>query len=190
MQRSVSSTVVALVGDPGAVIDRLAAPNVRALRVGRDAPLDRAVAAWGEVTRTHRPYVVHDADPLAAVADAWVALYDGSGARGDLEVAVAAVRAASRSREVDLPDYYLVAGADGLPATRRHWYLGVLVEAAPHRVVPVAATAPAVLAALGRLPAGRWWPDLETLLTTAVDVVPDRFGAAADDDAPGLALIE
>jgi hypothetical protein len=34
------------------------------------------------------PYLVHDADPLALVADAWVRRYDQQGPAGELEVAV------------------------------------------------------------------------------------------------------
>ena len=208
MQRNVSATVVAVVGSTTDVLGRLAAPNVRVVSrdagAGRDGrtsrevgdaisadpvALRRAIAAWSEATRTHRPYVVHDADPLALVADAWVALYEGAGARGELEVAAGAVRDAWRRRQVELPDYYLVADADTMPTTRRHWYLGVLVELAPHRVVPVAGTSSAMLAAIGRLPSGRWWPDLDRLLEHTTQVVPDRFGAATDDDAAGPTLI-
>lgn len=191
MQRNVSSTVVVVVDDSPEAVAHLGAPNVRSLSVeADDAALERAVAAWGEVIRTHRPYVVHDADPLAAVADAWVAVYDGAGARGDVEVASDAVRAAWRRRRVDLPDYYLVVDLDRMSATRRHWYLGVLLEAAPHRVLPVDRSATKMLAAIRQLPAGRWWPDLDQLLDDVMDVVPDRFGLATDLRAPGLALIE
>lgn len=191
MQRDVSSTVVVVVDDAPGTVALLDAPNVRPLSMGTDdGPLERAVGAWSEVMRTHRPYVVHDADPLAAVADAWVALYDGAGVRGDVEVAAEAVRAAWRHRQVDLPDYYLVVDPDGMPTTRRHWYLGVLLEAAPHRVRPVDRSATKMLAAIGQLPAGRWWPDLDRLLDDLMDVVPDRFGLATDQSAPGLALIE
>jgi hypothetical protein len=34
-------------------------------------PPERAGAAWQAATSTQAPYLVHDADPLALVADAW-----------------------------------------------------------------------------------------------------------------------
>src|SRR3712207_7746001 len=43
---------------------------------------------------------------------------------------------------------------------RSHWYLGFLHAAAPARVVP----ATSIVDELGRLPTGRWWPDLDRLL--------------------------
>ena len=87
--------------------------------------------------RAHSPYLVHDADPLAAVGDAWVRRYDEQGPIGELEVAVAETLARWRVGSIELPDYYLVLDAEAWGATRRHWYLGVLHGAAPARVVPV-----------------------------------------------------
>ena len=178
--RRTSTTVVAVVGDPEtthACVERLGyAANVVGLVVPPDdPPLDRAVAAWNDATRAHAPYFVHDADPLAAVADAWVRLYDEHGPRGELEVAVSETLARWRPGSIELPDYYLVLDAETWAPTRRHWYLGVLHTAAPARVVPVAAgDAEAALAHLG---AGRWWPDLDELLDGIDRVVPDRVGA-------------
>lgn len=191
VQRNVSSTVVAVVGGEPLLVSRLGAPNVRVLTVADEdrSALERATAAWAEVKRSHRPYVVHDADPLAAVTDAWIDLYEGEGARGDLEVAAEAVRGAWRQRQVDLPDYYLVVDPAAMTPTRRHWYLGVLLEAAPHRVVPVEASPDAVLATIRQLRAGRWWPDVDRLLAQVIEVVPDRFAPATDAEATGQALI-
>jgi hypothetical protein len=112
------------------------------------------------------------------VANQWVALYDGSGVHGDLEIAVAKVTARWRSRLVDLPDYYLVLDAGHMPATLRHWFLGVLHAAAPTRVVPVQPTTAAVDRALTNLPTGRWWPDLPELLTGIDQVAPDAVDTA------------
>ena len=176
--RRTSTTVVAVVGDAArAAVERLGvAANVVALVPPvDDPPFDRAVAAWHDAARAHSPYFVHDADPLAPVADAWVRLYDELGPRGELEVAVAETLARWRPGSIELPDYYLALDADTWEPTRRHWYLGVLHAAAPARVVPVTGTdAEAALAHLG---AGRWWPDLDQLLDGVDRVVPDQVGA-------------
>ena len=178
--RRTSTTVIAVVGDGDdvrAAVERLGvAANVVALVPPiDDGPLERAVAAWHDAARAHSPYFVHDADPLAAVADAWVRLYDEHGPRGELEVAVAETLARWRPGSIELPDYYLALDADTWVPTRRHWYLGVLHAAAPARVVPV--TGIDAEAALAHLGAGRWWPDLDQLLDGVDRVVPDQVGA-------------
>lgn len=181
--RRTSTTVVAVVGDGSrACVERLGnAVNVAPSEPDADAtdaragdePLDRAVAAWSEATRVHTPYFVHDADPLTVVADAWVRRYDEQGPVGELEVAVQSTLARWGVGSIELPDYYLVLGAEAMQPTRRHWYLGVLHRAAPARVVPVGDPA-AAAHALPRLRAGRWWPDLDALLDGIDRVVPDR----------------
>ena len=192
MQR-IATTVVALVGPDAA--DRArevgTAANVLAVVPDDEAPLDRAAAAWKGVASTSRTYAVHDADPLAAVAADWVALYDGTGKRGELETSVAETVARWRARTIELPDYYLVLDAEDMPPTLRHWYLGVLRDAAPARVVPVTGTAGAVDRALTRLPAGRWWPDLPDLLSGIDHVVPDAVATtttSTQEEDSGLLL--
>lgn len=180
MQRRVATTVLAVVGArPGEELRTLAASlgqaaNVRAVLPAADLPpLDRAVAAWGEAVRAHIPYVVHDADPLADVAAAWVDRWDGTGDVGRLEVAAQAVLQRWRAGALDLPDYYLLVDAESLPPTTRHWYLGVLGGIAPHRVT-LAGTAPGDPArAVRRLRSGRWWPQLDVLLVDLDRRVPD-----------------
>lgn len=188
VRRTVSTTVVAVVGDdprPAAAALGEAA-NVRAALVDRDTdPLERAVEAWRAASRTHRPYLVHDADPLAAVAAAWVARYDDAQPPGGLEVAVSETLARWRAGTLELPDYYLVVDPQDLPVTRRHWLLGYLHDRAPARVVPVGSAPQELLTAVGRLRAGRWWPDLDALLDGVERVVPDRFARPA---AAGPAL--
>ena len=121
----------------------------------------------------HVPYFVHDADPLALVAEAWIRLFEGSGPIGELEVATAETLARFRVQSVELPDYYLVADGDSMTPTRRHWYFGLLHDAAPMRVVPVPPTAPAIVDALEHLSATRWWPSVTQLLDGIEHRAPD-----------------
>ena len=172
-----SSTVVAVVGDGrGECVERLGrAVNVVPVTPDADEPpLDRAVSAWADAARAHSPYLVHDADPLGAVADAWVRRFDSDGPVGELEVAVAETLARWRVGSIELPDYYLVLDAETWGATRRHWYLGVLHSKAPARVVPVP-DPDAAARMLPRLGAGAWWPDLDDLLGGIERVVPDQL---------------
>jgi hypothetical protein len=187
------TTVVAVVGDDASECVRRLGEAVNVVPVSvapDDPPLDRAVATWAEATRAHTPYLVHDADPLTAVADAWVRHFDEQGPIGELEVAVAETLARWRVGSIELPDYYLVLDAERWEATRRHWYLGVLHRAAPARVVPVPDPDDAART-LPRLGAGAWWPDLDDLLGGIEQVVPDRLTPAqsSSDSAGGSARI-
>jgi hypothetical protein len=181
--KRIPTTVVTLVGDEAhaASEDLGRAANVRAvLPDPDDPPLERAVEAWRESSRSHRTFTVHDADPLALVRDAWVAHYDEETPGGALEVAVSETLARWRSGALELPDYYLVLEAEDLATTERHWYLGVLHEHAPHRVVPVAPDPDLLRNALSHLRAGRWWDDLSDLLSRIDRVVPDHVGVPKD----------
>jgi hypothetical protein len=172
-----STTVVAVVGTRAPeCVERLGrAVNVVPVAIDADEPaLDRAVGAWAEAARAHSPYLVHDADPLGAVADAWVRRFDEEGPVGELEVAVAETLARWRVGSIELPDYYLVLDAEAWGATRRHWYLGVLHSKAPARVVPVP-DPDAAARMLPRLGAGAWWPDVDVLLAGIERVVPDQL---------------
>ena len=173
-----ATTVVALVGpQAGAGASSLRnRANVRVALPDEEGPADRARAAWRLAAGMSVPYLVHDADPLAAVVDAWVRRFDEAGPVGELEVAVADVVTRWRARSVGLPDYYLVLDAEELSPTRRHWYLGFLHAAAPARVLPTPSSGPALADELGRLPTGRWWPDLDRLLEDVESVVPDQAG--------------
>lgn len=87
-----ADTTVVVVVAPGDArpLDDVRAGNAGVLEPDPAATLlDRAVAAAERARRTGRPYLLHDADPLAAVAEAWARRYDGQGAAGELEVAVA-----------------------------------------------------------------------------------------------------
>ena len=91
MQR-IATTVLGLVGSPDwsrlrELRGRLGGEraNVRAVLPEAGEPaLDRAVAAWREPAGVNLPFIVHDADPLAAVAAACADRWDG----GLLEIAV------------------------------------------------------------------------------------------------------
>jgi hypothetical protein len=176
MQR-ISTTVIGLIGEGARAcaegLER--APNVRVeLPDAAAPPLERAATAWQAATSTRLPYLVHDADPLALVADAWVRRYDEQGPAGELEVAVGETVGRWRARTIELPDYYLLLDPGSWTATRRHWYLGLLHQAAPTRVVPADAAAETVRATIATLASGRWWPDLDRLLADVDRVVPDR----------------
>jgi hypothetical protein len=173
----ISTTVIGLVGErarPTAEgLER--ASNIRVeLPDPAAPPLDRAVAAWQAATGAHLPYLVHDADPLALVADAWVRRFDEQGPAGELEVAVRETLARWRARAIDLPDYYILLDPGAWDATRRHWYLGVLHRAAPSRVLPAEAASDQVQSSIAKLSSGRWWPELDRLLAGVDRVVPDR----------------
>lgn len=132
------------------------------------------------------PYVVHDADPLAIVASAWIERWEGSGDVGGLEVATHAVLQRWRARALELPDYYLLIDAESLTPTARHWYLGILAGASRHRVVLAGAGPGEAARALRGLRAGRWWPQLDALLAGVDRRVPDALNL--DEPATGLIL--
>jgi hypothetical protein len=185
---AVNTTVIAVVAPGDATpLDGVRATNVRVLRADPEASLlDRAVAAGQEAGHTAAAYLLHDADPVAAVADAWARRFDGTGVAGDLEVAVATTLARWRAGSLDLPDYYLIADPEGFAPTLRHWYLGVLASAAPARVVALRPATP-IVDQLPELSTGPWWPSLDRLLSDIDRVVPDQVGQlAAPPERPGL----
>jgi hypothetical protein len=187
VSRGPAATVVCLLGDPTAraeVARGLAgAGNVRVVSP-EDGPADqRALAAWAEASRALVPYVVHDADPLADVAEAWRARFDpalAGGVPGSLEAAVGAFVARARAGSVGLPDHYLALDPETWDPTVRHFVLGWLASASPVRVTPVTGTAAAVTRALPALPTGRWWPEPARLLDGLDRVVPDRAGRGVE----------
>ncbi len=185
---AVNTTVLTVVAPGDATpLEGVRATNVRVLRTDPDASLlDRAVTACAEAGHTATPYLLHDADPLAAVADAWTRRFDGTGVAGDLELAVAATLARWRARSLDFPDYYLVADPEGFGPTMRHWYLGVLATAAPTRVVALR-PATSLVDQRPELATGPWWPSLDRLLADVDRLVPDQVGPlAAPAERPGL----
>ena len=167
-----------------------------------DAPaVDGVAAAAGALRRAagiSAPYVLVAADPLAAVAAEWSAMWDLSQqthASDRFELRAAEALAAWRANQFELPDYYLVLAPESAAGTaeeqRPDFYLGPLRSVRPNRVVVAAAAEPAEQAAavrseLGSLRAGRWWPSLEEVFRTVRGFYP---GALAESPDAGRATL-
>jgi hypothetical protein len=197
--RRESSTVVALVGSAGngLLADLARSGNVAVARAeagGPDAaPPDSAPEAAGwepgalamrEAARRRATYVIVVADPLAAVAAGWQAMWDLSSpapAAASFERAAADALAAWRDKRFELPDYYLVVAPPPEAGIGPDFYLGPLRSARSHRVAVagVAGTdlrAATVLDSLRSLPHGPWWPPLDELLDAARDFYAGGLG--------------
>ncbi|MGH3152339.1 MAG: hypothetical protein ACRDOB_16660 [Streptosporangiaceae bacterium] len=199
------STVVVLVGAaPGEVLAALDRSMNVALIQPPDPPantepaeddsdgLQAAAEALRRAGRATSPYALVTADPLAAVAAGWRAMWDMSRPQGPagFEQAAARVLTAWRAGRFELPDYYLVLATaleTGEPGDQRpDFHLGPLRSARSHRVAFVAATEPAqqaagVLQALGSLRHGPWWPGLDDVIDIARRFYPDSL---AEGSAP------
>jgi hypothetical protein len=172
-----------------AAVDR--SMNVALIRPQKPADDDgdefeAAAGALRQAGRSTSAYALVPADPLAALAASWQAMWDVSrpdGAAG-FETEAVKVLAAWRSGQFELPDYYLVLGSGpGVADAGPDFYLGPLRSARPHRVAFVAATQPAqqavgVLQALGSLRHGPWWPGLDELIQAARTFYPGRLAEA------------
>jgi hypothetical protein len=195
-----ASTVVVL---PGPVPAEILAAVDRSMNVNLIRPagpagpaadgdgLEAAAGALGRAARSTAPYVLVPADPLAAVAASWQAMWDVSRQPGPVpfELEAAKAVAAWRAGRFELPDYYLVlaagdaaGGQDADPGP--DFYLGPLRSARPRRVAVVPAAEPAqqaagVLQALGSLRHGPWWPGLDEVLEAARTFYPGRLAEAA-----------
>jgi hypothetical protein len=166
--------------------------------------VDGVATAAGALRRAagiSAPYVLVAADPLAAVAAEWSAMWDLSQqthASDRFELRAAEALAAWRANQFELPDYYLVRAEESRPAApaapedyRPDFYLGPLRSVRPNRVVVAAAAEPAEQAAavrseLGSLRAGRWWPSLEEVFRTVRGFYP---GALAESPDAGRATL-
>jgi len=164
--------------------------NVVLVRPADDADgLEAAAAALRRAAGISAPYVLVAADPLAAVATEWSAMWDLSQeTRGSerFELRAAEALAAWRANQFELPDYYLAVTDKTGPEERRpDFYLGPLRSVRPHRVVVAAAAEPAEQAAaarteLGSLRAGRWWPSLEEVFRTVRGFYPGVLAESPD----------
>ena len=200
--RHSASTVVILAGPAPAevltVVGR--SMNVALIRpedpaADDDGGLRAAADALRRAGRATSPYALVTADPLAAVAASWRAMWDvarQAGPEGFEQDAARAV-AAWRSGVFEWPDYYLVlaaeptgapAGTDaGTGAGGPDFHLGPLRAARPNRVAFAVGAQPAqqaagVLHALGSLRHGPWWPGLDEVMETARHFYPGRLAEA------------
>lgn len=187
------STVVVLAGlAPGEVLAAVGrSMNVTLIRPedpgnpGGDE-VEAAAGALRRAGRVTSPYALVTADPLAAVAASWEAMWDVSRQQGPagFEREAARALAAWRAGLFELPDYYLVltTGPDAGDAGDQGpgFHLGPLRSARPHRVAFAAAAQPAqqaagVLQALGSLRHGPWWPGLDEVIELARRFYPDSL---------------
>ena len=196
MRRNASTVVVLAGSAPGEVLAAVGrSMNVTLIRPEEPADPggDGIAAAAGALQRAGRataPYALVAADPLAAVAARWRAMWDVSRQPGpaEFEQEAAKALAAWRAGRFELPDYYLVlatgtGAATGTVDGADHgpdFHLGPLRSARPHRVAVVAAAEPAqqaagVLQALGSLRHGPWWPTLDEVIETARTFYPDSL---------------
>jgi len=192
------STVVVLTGKTsGPVLTALErSMNVVLVRSAEDADgLEAATAALRRAAGISAPYVLVAADPLAAVAAEWSAMWDlAQENRGSerFELRAGEALAAWHANQFELPDYYLVLADETATDERRpDFYLGPLRSVRPHRVAVAAAAEPAEQAAavrseLGSLRAGRWWPSLEEVFRTVRGFYP---GALAESAEAGRATL-
>lgn len=173
MEASTSTTLVVVGDETTSAIHALEGfANVQAASL-TDAS-DAEVARWSSVSAA--PYVVHDHDPLAHVAAAWVEFFDDLSTYGVLELEIARALEAAGRHELDVPDYYVVIHPEHLQITWKHWWLGVLSSASPSRVIPWPAADESLAQLLRRLPAARAWPEVDAWLPTFASAVPDRIG--------------
>lgn len=200
------STVVVLAGRPGEQVLAAVARSLNVVLVRAEPPArgvdDRAdggiEAAAGALRRAagiSAAYVLVAADPLAAVAESWQAMWAVTGeARGgdEFELRAAEALAAWRARRFELPDYYLVLAEEAAPGeARADFYLGPLRAVRPNRVSVAAGASPeaqagALLSELGSLRHGPWWPSLDEVFGTARGFYP---GALAESPAAGQATL-
>jgi hypothetical protein len=216
------STVVVLAGRPGEEVLAAVGRSLNVVLVrpepasaaGADGVGIEAEAAAGALRRAagiSAAYVLVAADPLAAVAEAWQAMWALTGeAHGSDEFELRAADAMGewRARRFELPDYYLVlagessvggagAGTPGAPGASRagegspDFYLGPLRAVRPNRVAVAAGASPAaqadaLLSELGSLRHGPWWPPLDEVFRTARSFYP---GSLAESPSAGRASL-
>ena len=173
MEASASTTLVVVGDEATSAIHALEGfANVRAASLS-DAS-DVEVARWS--ASSDAPYVVHDHDPLAHVAAAWVEFFDDQSTFGVLELEIERAVEAVERHAISVPDYYVVVHPETLPVTWKHWWLGVLAVASPNRVIPWARPDDSLARLLRRLPTARAWPEVEPWLRGVTAAVPDRVG--------------
>ena len=185
-----ASTVVVLPGPAPAEVLSAVGRSMNVALIQPDDPVDdnddglaAAAGALQQAGRSASAYALVAADPLAAVAASWRAMWDVSRPEGPAGFEAEALKAltACRSGRFELPDYYLILAAGPEAADQGpDFYLGPLRTARPQRVALVAATEPAqqavgVLQTLGSLPYGPWWPGLDEVIEAARTFYPGRL---------------
>jgi hypothetical protein len=153
--------------------------NVTLLNTEGDG-LDSAAGALRRAAGISSPYVLVNADPLAAVAAAWTAMWDvrrDTASTADFELRAGEVVGAWRAGRFELPDYYLHISPNDAPDGPPDFYLGPLRSARPNRVAVAVASEPVsqaaeVLRALGSLRHGPWWPPLDEIIDKARSFYP------------------
>jgi hypothetical protein len=167
------------------VISRLM--NVSLVRPGDN---EDAASTLRRAAGISSPYVLVVADPLAAVAAEWQAMWEISdsprGSEG-FELRAGEVLASWRAKQFELPDYYLVLAEQAPAGTvpRPDFYLGPLRALRSHRVAVVAASetaeqAAGIMTALGSLRHGRWWPPLPEVIDAARGFYPGSLAETPD----------
>ena len=189
-----ASTVVVLPGPAPAEDLSAVGRSMNVALIQPDDPVDdnddglaAAAGALQQAGRSASAYALVAADPLAAVAASWRAMWDVSRPEGPAGFEAEALKAltAWRSGRFELPDYYLILAAGPEAADQGpDFYLGPLRTARPQRVALVAATEPAqqavgVLQTLGSLPYGPWWPGLDEVIEAARTFYPGRLAEGA-----------
>ncbi|MCU1526289.1 MAG: hypothetical protein JWP75_52 [Frondihabitans sp.] len=166
-----NATIVAVVGEGAAeVIDGLGAlRGVDALKLG-----DSDAEGTERISASHGTYVVHDADPLAHVAHAWVEFFDDRSTGGTLELEIETALTAFARGERVMPDYYVVLDPESLEPTWRHWWFGALASHGSRRVVPQPAAVGSVRRLLRQLPTGPGWVSPAEWLPGLEFTLPDR----------------
>ena len=199
-----SSTVVVLAGPAPGEVRAAVGRSMNVTLIRPEEPADSggdglaaAADALRRAGRTTSPYALVAADPLAAVAASWRAMWDVARQEGpaEFEQEAAKALAAWRAGRFELPDYYLVLATDTSAGAADHgpdFHLGPLRSARPHRVAVVAAAEPAqqavgVLQALGSLRHGPWWPALDEVIETARTFYPDSL--AEGGRAPSVSQV-
>jgi hypothetical protein len=218
------ATVVVLAGQPGDGLLTAVSRPANVILVRPEAPASPgsadgiagdgiavAAAALRRAARISSPYVLVAADPLAAMAAQWQAMWELTQApRGTeaFELRAGEALAAWRAGQFELPDYYLVLAGEQPGGARTggartggpqpggeeqppDFYLGPLRALRPHRVAVVAASEPAeqaagIVTALGSLRHGRWWPPLPDVIDAARRFYPGSLSATPDGPAVPL----
>jgi hypothetical protein len=142
--------------------------------------LDSAAAALRRAAGITSPYVLVNADPLAAVAAAWTAMWDvtrDTTDTSDFELRAGEAVGAWRAGHFELPDYYLDISLNDAFEGPPDFYLGPLRSARPNRVAVAVGSSPEaqateVLRALGSLRHGPWWPPLDEIISAARSFYP------------------